>query len=249
MKTTSHYRFTLVEMLAVIMILAVLFAMLMPSLQRARDRAQGVVCTGNMRQLAVAHTTYTRDFDFDLPGSDTGKRDADWVAGGDSPTAIEDGTLYEYTQELGVYRCPKDFRWVKFKDSDPAHLDYFWRAYSINLYLNGIKDKEPGIVRKWTKVKKSFDQVFVFVEEQDPRGYNINSFYVSRPTASLSTWSNADWMAPLHLQGYNLTFLDGHVEYIKIMDLYSLAASKAQGMDVPDSNVDRQKLWSYHLPE
>jgi prepilin-type processing-associated H-X9-DG protein len=242
----SHPRhfFTLVEMLTVVMILAVLVSLVMPSLQRSRDRAHGVTCMSNMRQLAQAYTFYTKNSDFNLPGADTGRSSWDWVKSGDLPPAITGGTLWPFIEDLAVYRCPKDFRWDKFKK---VRSDYFWRAYSINGYLNGERKNHAGGVTKWTKVQNSFDNVFAIVEEQDPRGYNMNSFFLATPPGTLRTWSNADWMAPLHLQGYNLTFLDGHVEYIKTLDQLSMVAALYSGVNVPNSNVDRQKLWSHHL--
>jgi prepilin-type processing-associated H-X9-DG protein len=247
MSTYSHRRFTLIEMLTVIMVLAVLVALLMPGLQRSRERAHGITCMSNMRQLAMAYTFYTRTHDFNLPGADTGRSRADWVKRGDRPAAIQGGTLWEYTQDLGIYRCPKDFRWDKFKK---VRSDYFWRAFSINGYLNGErKHRRWGGVTKWTKVQKSFDQVFAIVEEQDPRGYNMNSFYLKRPPGVLRTWSNADWMAPLHLEGYNLTFLDGHVEYIKTLNRRSLYAALHKGVRIPKTNIDRKTLWALHKPQ
>ena len=108
---------------------------------------------------------------------------------------------------------------------------------------------DPQGVNKWTKVQNGFDSVFVFVEEQDPRGFNVNSFFLQWPTHDLRTWTNADWMAPLHLQGYNLTFLDGHVQYIKTVDPWSLHAALHKGVTVPPSNFDRQQLWKHHLPK
>ena len=245
MKTPRAERFTLIELLTVIMIIGLLVALLMPGLHRSRERSHGVMCMGNMRQLAQAYTYYTRSHDFYLPGADTGRSRADWVKRGDTPRAIQNGTLWEYTQDLAVYRCPKDFRWDKFKR---VRSDYFWRAYSINGYLNGERKRSRHGVRKWTKVQNSFDQTFVIVEEQDPRGFNMNSFYLRPPPRVLRTWANADWMAPLHLRGYNLTYLDGHVEYIKTLNPRSLYAALHRGVRVPNSNIDRRTLWSQHLP-
>jgi prepilin-type processing-associated H-X9-DG protein len=245
MKAARSKQFTLIEMLTVVMVLAVLVSLMMPSLHRARERSHGVTCMGNMRQLAQAYTFYTKNHDFNLPGADSGRSKADWVRRGDTPPAIKGGTLWPYVDELGVYRCPKDFRWDKFKK---VRSDFFWRAFSINGYLNGERKRTRHGVNKWTKVQKSFDQVFVIVEEQDPRGWNMNSFYLRNPPGVLRTWSNADWMAPLHLRGYNLTFLDGHVEYFKTQNPRSLYAALHKGVRVPNSNVDRQTLWSYHLP-
>jgi prepilin-type N-terminal cleavage/methylation domain-containing protein/prepilin-type processing-associated H-X9-DG protein len=244
MRSHSHNLFTLIEMLVVIVILAILVALLMPSMNRAKERSFGVSCMSNMRQIGQAYTLYTRTHDFNLPGSDTGRSRADWVQRGDSPNSIKRGTLWEFVGELGAYRCPKDFRWDRFKK---VRSDFFWRAFSINGFLNGERKRRRQGVTKWTKVENSFDQVFVIVEEQDPRGYNMNSFYLRDPPGVLRTWRNADWMAPLHLRGYNITFLDGHIEYIKTTNPRSLYAAMHKGVRVPNSNLDRRKLWDFHF--
>lgn len=54
--------FTLVELLVVISIIALLLAILMPSLQRAREQAKSLVCKNHLKQLGLANTIYTNDF-------------------------------------------------------------------------------------------------------------------------------------------------------------------------------------------
>jgi prepilin-type processing-associated H-X9-DG protein len=237
-------KFTIIELLTVISIIAILMALLMPSLSRAKERALGISCMGNIKQLTFSYSLYTKDHDLNLVGSDTGRAKNDWVRRGDTPSAIKNGSMWNYTKSIGIYHCPKDFRWDKFKT---VRSDYFWRAFSINGFLNGERKRDREGVTKLTQVKLSYDSVFLFVEEQDPRGFNMNSFYLKRPPGVLRTWSNADWMAPLHLKGYNISFLDGHASYIKTLNQHSITASLYKGINVPNSNVDRQKLWSYHF--
>jgi prepilin-type N-terminal cleavage/methylation domain-containing protein len=112
--------FTLIELLVVIAIIALLMAILMPALNRARELGRRTVCMGNLKQLAIAWVMYADENDGDLvnalAGADDGAnppRIIGWVGkvngSNDKRTQTDQiklGTLWDYAKNPKVFRCP-----------------------------------------------------------------------------------------------------------------------------------------------
>ncbi|MFK7790536.1 MAG: type II secretion system protein [Phycisphaeraceae bacterium] len=71
--------FTLIELLAVVSIIALLIAILLPALGSARRSAQRTVCLSNLRQLEVAHWAYLIDNKGEMLGTSHGSADTSWI--------------------------------------------------------------------------------------------------------------------------------------------------------------------------
>ena len=212
--------FTLIELLVVIAIIAILAAMLLPALSRAKAKGQTTVCKNNLKQLQLAWITYTDDHndvmclnmssgsgpnpdDYrSLPGS--------WVIGNTqletSPKNLESGVLFPYTKSRGVYHCPSDRSLTKYV---PKILRD--RSYMLNCYLNGRTDL-PSLKRIKTKlaqvVQPSPTGVFGFLDTHELE-INAGDFQVF-PSEAGNIWG--DIPAERHGRSANISFLDGHAE-------------------------------------
>ena len=108
--------FTLIELLVVIAIIAVLMAILMPALNRARLQGKRAACMGNLKQLTLAWIMYADENDDKIPAANPDS--TGWVEWVSSETATEQtklaglrrGTLYEYCPNVKSYRCPTGVR-------------------------------------------------------------------------------------------------------------------------------------------
>jgi len=209
-----HKGFTLIELLVVIAIIALLMALLMPVLQRARNQAKGTICVQNLRTLSLAWLMYKDDNDDKIVGGfPERENDESWVKGpqGNDPDPIEQkkegirqGLLYSYVgKTVDVYRCPADHR--KLIPGQQA-----FRSYSIAGGMNGVSKKgewEIYPIIKYSEIKSPATK-YVFLEEADPRGWNMGS-WVMRP----KTREGVDPFAIWHSRSRSsLGWADGRAE-------------------------------------
>src|SRR6266404_8539353 len=141
--------FTLIELLVVIAIIAILAAMLLPALARAKTRAQGAACLNNLRQLQFCWSLYVDDHNGLMPPSNdvtSGPMyrgvEPSWAVGDGvhdlTTTNLTRGVLYPYNKSVGIYRCPAN------KNTVANHPEILRTGtYQLSATLNGYADGVP----------------------------------------------------------------------------------------------------------
>ena len=245
--------FTLIELLVVIAIIAILAAILFPVFQRVRENARRTACLSNTKQLGIAVTQYTQDYDERLPsvtsGGGTAKGEnipGGWMFYNNFGTASltfdpTQGNIYSYTKSKGVYQCPDDSIGQSAGDS------YAISSCVANLTrVNGV---QPG---KSLAVFNNPSGIMLFCEEASggTAGSTNDGYFLNDQSASILT-TTGDNISLRHTGGCNISFIDGHSKYY-LLDATGATASSAganqkiynlqRGADLNDSAGGDQAL-------
>ncbi len=228
--TLNHSGFTLIELLVVIAIIAILAAMLLPALSRAKLRANSIACLNNVKQLENCWHLYAVDNNDVLPPNNSiallgsgspMAADASWCTNYAPydvlPDGIQYGLLFPYNTSLGIYHCPADQSTLEKLDGTKLPLPR-WRSYNMSLCINGRPDLNPESMynpsfRKFTEIRNPAPaNLFVFIDVHEDE---ILDSTFGMPC--LQWWGDArvwwDIPANRHNQGANLSFGDGHAEH------------------------------------
>jgi prepilin-type N-terminal cleavage/methylation domain-containing protein/prepilin-type processing-associated H-X9-DG protein len=204
--------FTLIELLIVIAIIAILASILFPVFGRARENARRAACMSNLRQIGLAWMQYTQDYDELLPlttdnvgGANGGQgTPGAWnfytVYGSDGVGAKFDmskSSLQPYLKSVQIFVCPSDTVGQESGDS-----------YASNSCVSG--DVIAGTTLRPGKSLAAFDDTarwMLLGEEASNTGWDsTDDAYFYLPNNFLSI---------RHLEGSNLTFVDGHVKWFR----------------------------------
>ena len=223
--------FTLVELLVVIAIIALLMAILMPALNRARELGRRSVCMGNLKQLALAWVMYADGNGGNLVNGRAGADRTDpadpsiiweeaWVGivdptwpqpnkrrqiyGNTPEEGITNGALWEYSKNAKVFRCPA---------GQVGHMV----TYSIVDAMNGVPRPQTVAQEVWASNRGDLSKLsgrIVFIDEG-----RVRSIATNKDHESYRVWyDQPQWGSPppiRHRDGATVSFADAHSVYWK----------------------------------
>lgn len=207
--------FTLIELLVVIAIIAILAAMLLPALSRAKAKAKGIACVSNEKQIAVGYLLYADDSGGWLPISGESGTGWDWIRE-ISPYVFRAQTDNNTEARGKVIICPS----AKVRDEIPASYDFAasYGGYGHNYYFLGYSTNSD-LSSHWGRAKlpqctkametcMNGDGLDRLGGNMDLQWYNLGYLYPS-PCAP---WSATRYRPyDRHGTGANYAWADGHV--------------------------------------
>lgn len=225
--------FTLIELLVTVAVVAILAGLLLTAVAKAREKAQGIACLANARQLSLAWVLYGTDNSDRLPYNLGGsadvrgvapRRDYNWVnnimnwdvANRDNTNTafVSKGSFSGYANRTAaIYRCPSDR--ALSEDQRKSGWTTRVRSYSMNAMVGDAGDNSRWGTNFFNPQYKQFlkstdflrpTEIFVFLDEHPD---SINDGYF------LNQLEEREWIdlpASFHNGAANFTFADGHAQ-------------------------------------
>jgi prepilin-type N-terminal cleavage/methylation domain-containing protein/prepilin-type processing-associated H-X9-DG protein len=224
--------FTLIELLVVMVIISMIIGMVFPAVTGMKEKANIVICTGNLKQLYNGMMSFAADHDGRCPinennssGMMFGVAKPNWIqgtalTGSNGVLTISMGSLWTYVRDVRCYSCP----------SRPEKDDV--RSYSMAGYFSGSDDAKTRAIPAFNKITHLRAQKFLEAErpaqtmmltEENPPGYppedgrtflNDGYFAHEDPHREMpASYHRADPFTLLNGKD-NVVFVDGHVELL-----------------------------------
>jgi prepilin-type N-terminal cleavage/methylation domain-containing protein/prepilin-type processing-associated H-X9-DG protein len=241
--------FTLIELLVVIVIIAMLLAILIPSLRKVKMLAQSTYCVFNLKGLARAWNSYAsnnKEMLVNGGASRTVNPDTHtWIEApengsqlypgdnamttSDEEKGIQNGQLFPYMENTKAYHCPADNSQKLFGGLNGAWIN----SYSLPGLMNGEESTNPKCVKKIPQIVQPGLKM-VFLENADTRGWLIGSWIMN---INPPQWTG-DRVAIWHGKQSNMCFADGHAEKHTWVDTLTINNAQKDPDQSPDNPSD-----------
>lgn len=224
--TERQRAFTLIELLVVIAIISILAAILFPVFARARESARRASCMSNMKQIGLAIMMYTQDYDEML----VSYKYPPYVHGDPGGYGWQ-AALFPYVNSSQLWICPSA---SKFEACNGAHSPLYFTKDSLGSGSYGYNYAFLGNYSRPDGTHNILEDVSLAEVEKPSEtvmSAEITAAMGSGPAYYPTSWDNAapsscgpsatlgDQNAKWHFDGTNIVFVDGHVKWMKYVQL------------------------------